>query len=148
MARASSRSRTVNEKASAPGEAIVPIRVDVFIGRAISEEPIGEQVIAVEGTGGENGGDTPITGFESAVDATVHGTGPGRLQADDTMARQLSDGFAEAARQAVQEAHAVGLAVPARENGIAVEIRPDGEIVPIDDDAPWSPTDWRKSAKR
>jgi DNA-binding protein HU-beta len=69
------------------------------------------------------------------------------IEIDDPMARQLSEGFAEAVRQAVQEAHAAGLAVPARENGIAIEMRPNGEVVPIDDDAPWSPTDWRKSAK-
>jgi hypothetical protein len=73
--------------------------------------------------------------------------GPGRLQTDDSMARQLSQGFAEAAREVVRQAHAAGLAVPAREGGVAVEIRPDGEVVPIDENATWSPTDWRKSAK-
>jgi hypothetical protein len=66
---------------------------------------------------------------------------------DDPMTRLLCEGFAEAARQAVREAHAEGLAVPARAGSTAVEIRPDGEVVPIDDNAPWSPADWRKSAK-
>jgi hypothetical protein len=71
-----------------------------------------------------------------------------RAAIEDPMARRLSEGFAEAARQAVLEAHAAGLAVPAREHGVAVEIRPDGEVVPIDDNAPWSPTDWRSPARR
>lgn len=69
-------------------------------------------------------------------------------ETDDAVALQLREGFVEAARQAVREAHAAGLAVPARTDGVAVEIRPDGEVIPIDDYAPWSPTDWRKSAKR
>jgi hypothetical protein len=69
-------------------------------------------------------------------------------QNDDRMALQLSAGFTEAARQAVRQAHTAGLAVPARVDGVAVEIRPDGEVVPIDDNAPWSPADWRKLAKR
>jgi hypothetical protein len=66
---------------------------------------------------------------------------------DDPMTRLLCEGFVEAARQAIREAHAEGLAVPARAGSTAVEIRPNGEVVPIDDNAPWSPTDWRKSAK-
>jgi hypothetical protein len=70
-----------------------------------------------------------------------------RAATEDPMARRLHEGFADAARQAVREAHAAGLAVPARQHGVAVEIRPDGEVVPIDDDAPWSPTDWRNSAR-
>jgi hypothetical protein len=67
---------------------------------------------------------------------------------DDPMARQLREGFAEAVRRAVRQAHAAGLAVPARQDGVAVEIRPGGDVVPIDDNAPWSPADWRKSATR
>jgi len=63
------------------------------------------------------------------------------------MARQLCDGFAEAARQAVLKSHAAGLAVPGRLGNVAVEVRPDGDLAPIDDNAPWSPTEWRTRAK-
>jgi DNA-binding protein HU-beta len=78
----------------------------------------------------------------------IAGETPRVGEIDDPMARQLREPFAEAARQAVRRAHAEGLAVPARTDGVAVEIRPDGKVVRIDDNAPWSPTDWRTSAKR
>jgi hypothetical protein len=64
------------------------------------------------------------------------------------MAKALTSGFQQAAEATVREAHAAGLAVPARVDGIAVEIRPDGEIVPIDDAVPWSPETWRGAATR
>jgi len=56
---------------------------------------------------------------------------------------QLCEWFAEAARRAVRDAHAEGLTVPARMDGDAVEIWPDGGVAEIDDEAPWSPTDWK-----
>jgi hypothetical protein len=84
----------------------------------------------------------------ATVTALIGVGNAGNLAAEDVMARQLREGFAEATRLAVQEAHAAGLAVPVRIDGIAVEVRPDGEVVPIDDNAAWSPTDWRQSAKR
>jgi hypothetical protein len=64
------------------------------------------------------------------------------------MGEALTSGFQQATEAAVREAHAEGLAVPARVDGIAVEIRPDGEIVPIDDAVPWSPVTWRGAATR
>ncbi|HEX3993957.1 MAG TPA: hypothetical protein VHX39_22525 [Acetobacteraceae bacterium] len=64
------------------------------------------------------------------------------------MGKALTSGFQQATEAAVREAHAEGLAVPARVDGIAVEIRPDGEIVPIDDRLPWSPVTWRGAATR
>jgi hypothetical protein len=79
-------------------------------------------------------------------DATAKGVAASKFD-DDPMTRQLSEGFAAAVRQAIREAHAVGLAVPGREDGVAIEVRPDGEVVPIDDHAPWSPTDWLKPTK-
>jgi hypothetical protein len=64
------------------------------------------------------------------------------------MGEALTSGFQQATEAAVRDAHAEGLAVPARVDGIAVEIRPDGEIVPIDEAAPWSPVTWRGAATR
>ncbi len=94
---------------------------------------------------------TEPIGHDRAIPETKQNPAVGR-QSDcplthDAMARELSEGFAEAARQAVWEAHAEGLAVPARKDGVAVEIRPGGEVVPIDEIATWSPTGWRTQAK-
>jgi hypothetical protein len=66
----------------------------------------------------------------------------------DLMGDALAAGFSAAVQRAVRDAHDDGLAVPARVDGVAVEIRPDGEVVPIDDEALWSPTDWRRAASR
>ena len=64
------------------------------------------------------------------------------------MGEMLTSDFRDAVEVAIRDAHADGMAVPARVDGVAVEIRPDGEVVPIDDRAPWSPVDWRKAATR
>jgi hypothetical protein len=68
--------------------------------------------------------------------------------AASVMGEALASGFRAAVEAAIQEAHAEGFAIPARVDGGAVEIRPSGEMVPIDDNAPWSPVDWRKAATR
>jgi hypothetical protein len=70
------------------------------------------------------------------------------LNAARAMGEALTCGFRTAVEAAIQGAHTEGLAIPARVDGVAVEIRPDGEVVPIDDNAPWSPVDWRKAATR
>ncbi len=70
-----------------------------------------------------------------------------RVEDDLTVAHRLAEGFTAAMRRAVLEAHAEGLAIPARMDGIAVEVRPNGEVAPIDDRSPWSPADWKKSTK-
>jgi hypothetical protein len=64
------------------------------------------------------------------------------------MGEALTASFKDAVQAAVREAHAEDLAVPVRVGGIAVEIRPDGKVVPIDDGAAWSPVDWQKAATR
>jgi hypothetical protein len=68
--------------------------------------------------------------------------------AASAMGEALASGFRMAVEAAIQDAHAEHFAIPARVDGVAVEIRPDGEVVPIDDNAPWSPVDWRKAAPR
>ena len=68
--------------------------------------------------------------------------------AASAMGAALASGFGMAVEAAIQDAHAEGLAIPARVDGVAVEIRPNGQVVPIDDNAPWSPMDWRKAATR
>jgi len=66
---------------------------------------------------------------------------------EEQMGEQLLAGFRDAAAAAVRDAHNAGLAVPADRDGVAVEIRPGGETVRIDETAPWSPTDWKKSGR-
>jgi hypothetical protein len=65
--------------------------------------------------------------------------------AASAMGETLASGFRTAVAAAIQDAHAEGFAIPARVDGVAVEIRPNGDVVPIDDSAPWSPVDWRKA---
>lgn len=62
---------------------------------------------------------------------------------DDDFGRQLTEGFVAAVKDAIAAVHADGLAVSGYENGIAVEVLPDGTQHPIDESHPWSPTDWR-----
>jgi hypothetical protein len=64
------------------------------------------------------------------------------------MGEALTSGFSEAVQTAIHNAHAEGLAVPVRVSRIAAEISPDGKLVPVDDQAPWSPVDWRNAATR
>ena len=68
--------------------------------------------------------------------------------AASAMGEALTSGFRMAVEAAIKDAHAEHFAVPARVDGVAVEIRPNGEVVPIDDNAPWSPVDWRKAVTR
>ena len=102
---------------------------------------------AVETHSDASGNPRTRTGSTRTGLARANGVATRNPSADDPMTRLLCEGFAEAARQAVREAHAEGLAVPARADGRAVEIRPNGEVVPIDDNALWSPVDWRSSAR-
>lgn len=174
MAKASSRRRKVNEGDPTPWIAANPLRLGPTPkGRVITCcWPIGEpgtpefrfcdipsgpgqpycaEHLSVTVGSSATATDEPSGGGAPAParrTPTNQGAGAGRLATDDPMAGRLQEGFAAAVRQAVQGAHAAGLAVPARVDGVAVEVRPDGQVVPIDNDAPWSPTDWRKSAKR
>jgi hypothetical protein len=118
------------------------------IGRARSAGFTEEWAISGGGAGVDAVDETARDGSEGSVKVASPGNDPGQLPVEDQMTRQLRKGFAEATRQAVRDAHAVGLAVPARTGGVAVEIRPDGEVAAIDNDAPWSPVDWRNSARR
>jgi hypothetical protein len=68
--------------------------------------------------------------------------------AASAMGEALTSGFRTAVEAAIRDAHAEGLATPARIDGVALEILPNGEAVPIDDNAPWSPADWRKAVTR
>jgi hypothetical protein len=61
----------------------------------------------------------------------------------DEMVARLSAGISSAVNGAISAAHAAGLAVPVRENGVAMELRPDGTSAPIDDLTSWSPDDWK-----
>lgn len=61
------------------------------------------------------------------------------------MANRLTEAFTKAVQQAIATAHAAGLAVSGSENGIAVELLPDGTKRPIDESCEWSPTAWRDS---
>jgi len=71
----------------------------------------------------------------SATDAD--GTGA------DEFGIRLTEGFAEAVKAAIQDAHNQGLSVSAYEDGIAIEVLPDGTKVPIDETVEWSPLAWR-----
>lgn len=60
----------------------------------------------------------------------------------------LTKAFADATRAAINQAFAAGLAVPGYRDGQAVETRPDGSVVPIDDSKTWSPTAWADRDER
>lgn len=62
------------------------------------------------------------------------------------MGEALLVGFSDAVQLAIKNAHAAGLAVPGRENGVPVEYRPDGEIRRIEDSNAWSPESWKGSS--
>jgi hypothetical protein len=62
---------------------------------------------------------------------------------DGDFATSLTLGFADAVREAVAKAHAAGLAVSGQEDGVAVELLPDGTRRVIDESCEWSPTGWR-----
>ena len=59
------------------------------------------------------------------------------------MEDQLTADFATAVHAAIADAGAAGLAVSGYENGIAVELLPDGTKRPIDEAADWSPVGWK-----
>lgn len=61
----------------------------------------------------------------------------------DDFSERLTKGFAAAVKAAIQDAHTHGLAVSAYEDGIAIEVLPDGTKVPIDETVEWSPFAWR-----
>ncbi len=61
----------------------------------------------------------------------------------DDFGEHLTQGFADAVKAAIQGAHTQGLAVSAYEDGIAIEVLPDGTKVPIDETVEWSPFAWR-----
>jgi nucleoid DNA-binding protein len=63
----------------------------------------------------------------------------------DNSAEALELGFRRAVRTAIGRAHAAGLAVPGREDSIAIEYRPDGGRGVIAEDADWSPETWKKA---
>jgi hypothetical protein len=96
-------------------------------------------------------GETALTSIGGAR-ARKHGTRGAAVNAERNaaiaMGEALTAGFRNAVEAVIRDAHAEGFAVPARVNGVAVEIRPDGEVLPIDDKAAWSPADWRKATRR
>jgi hypothetical protein len=152
MARASSRSRTMTDNAPASREEIIAPR---------SAPPPHRRVVACCWPIGEPGTqefrfcDLPSEPGQAYCEeharfakTAIPMNSPELTPVEDPMARRLTKGFQEAARQAVQDAHAAGLAVPARADGVAVEIRPDGQVVAIDERTQWSPLDWKSSAKR
>ncbi len=65
----------------------------------------------------------------------------------DDFGERLTAGFAAAVKAAIQDAHAHGLAVSGRHDGIAIEVLPNGTTTPIDEGVEWTPTSWRTRAK-
>ncbi len=59
--------------------------------------------------------------------------------ADDAVGDALLSGFSTAVARAIDRAHTAGLAVPGREHGTAVERRPDGTVVRLDERLEWTP---------
>jgi hypothetical protein len=94
-------------------------------------------------------GDLARIGAARAGKRDARGTAIGaERDAAVAMGEALASGFKSAVAAAIRDAHAEGFAVPARLDGVAVEIRPNGEAVPIDDKVSWSPAAWRKAAAR
>lgn len=82
------------------------------------------------------------TALEEARLGTTDAVGP-ETGHQTSIGADVTKRFAEAARQAIQQAHARGLAVPVRRDGVPVELRPDGSSAPIDNLGHWQPTDWK-----
>ncbi len=65
------------------------------------------------------------------------------VEPPDDVAERLTEGLAAAVAATIRDAHTHGFAGSGHENGIAIEVLPDGTKVPIDETVEWSPVTWR-----